>query len=59
MYTEKWSFVGQDRKTHITQIRHSRDKAQMDDFYAREQASYYEDPINVKFHKTRHMKIKK
>ena len=59
MYTEKWYFIGQDGKTHLTRINHSRDKAQMDHFYSIEQASYDEDPINVKFPGRSHMKIKR
>ncbi len=57
MYTEKWSFVGQDGKVHLTQIRVSRDRDQMDEFYLREQKFFDDDPINVKFPGRSHIRI--
>ena len=57
MYTEKWSFVGQDGKVHLTQIRHSCDRNQMDDFYSREQKMFDDNATNVKFPGRSHIRI--
>jgi len=59
MYSEKWSFIDSNGKVCLTQIRHSKDKAEMDSYYNLEQQHYDNAEPNIKFPERTHIKIKR